>query len=72
MTLQDCWVVCLYIWVVQVDAVDSNGLILPVSMWVKKLEILKEPRCLCVMEPVERTVATVKFNTEVRLLESFL
>ncbi|XP_071112685.1 PAS domain-containing serine/threonine-protein kinase-like isoform X1 [Haliotis cracherodii] len=47
-----------------VDAVDSNGLILPVSMWVKKLEILKEPRCLCVMEPVERTVATVKFNTE--------
>ncbi|XP_046565459.1 PAS domain-containing serine/threonine-protein kinase-like [Haliotis rubra] len=47
-----------------VDVVDSNGLILPVSMWVKKLEVLKDPRCLCVMEPVERTVATVKFDTK--------
>ncbi|KAL4217724.1 hypothetical protein ACF0H5_022464 [Mactra antiquata] len=47
-----------------VDAVDKNGLILPVSMWVKKLETSREPRCLVVMEPVERTVATVKFSSD--------
>jgi PAS domain-containing serine/threonine kinase len=48
-----------------VDAVDKNGLILPVSMWVKKLETSKQPRCLVVMEPVERTVAVVKFAADV-------
>ncbi|XP_060589751.1 PAS domain-containing serine/threonine-protein kinase-like isoform X2 [Ruditapes philippinarum] len=47
-----------------VDAVDKNGLILPVSMWVKKLETSKQPRCLVVMEPVERTVAVVKFAAD--------
>ena len=47
------------------DAVDKNGLILPVSLWVKKLETSKQPRCLVVMEPVERTVAVVKFAADV-------
>lgn len=41
-----------------VDAVDRNGLVLPVSLWIKRLETDWEPRCLVVIEPVERTVAT--------------
>ena len=51
----------------QVDAVDKNGLVLPVSMWIKRLELDREPRCLVVMEPVERTVATVKFDCNVSM-----
>ncbi|XP_060066134.1 PAS domain-containing serine/threonine-protein kinase-like [Ylistrum balloti] len=45
-----------------VDAVDSNGIVLPISVWVRKLG--QEPRCLVVMEPVHRTVAMVTFNSE--------
>ena len=50
---------------IQVDAVDKNGLVLPVSLWIKKLDRDGEPRCLVVMEPVERTVAMVKFDSNV-------
>lgn len=49
----------------QVDAIDSNGLIMPISVWVKKLDQETEQRALVVMEPVERTVAMVTFNAEV-------
>ena len=47
------------------DAIDSNGLVMPISVWVKRLEQEAEPRALVVMEPVERTVAMVTFNAEV-------
>lgn len=47
------------------DATDSNGLIMPISVWVKRLEQETEHRAVVVMEPVERTVAMVTFNTEV-------
>ncbi|XP_069106167.1 PAS domain-containing serine/threonine-protein kinase-like [Argopecten irradians] len=49
-----------------VDAVDSNGIVLPISVWVRKLG--QEPRCLVVMEPVHRTVAMVTFNSEGAIL----
>ncbi|XP_041361315.1 PAS domain-containing serine/threonine-protein kinase-like [Gigantopelta aegis] len=45
-----------------VDAIDSNDLVLPVSLWVKKLDYQAETRCLCVMEPVDRSVGTVVFD----------
>nr|XP_011431433.3 PAS domain-containing serine/threonine-protein kinase isoform X1 [Crassostrea gigas] len=51
-----------------VDAIDSNGLIMPISVWVKKLEQEAEQRALVVMEPVERTVAMVTFNAEGTIL----
>ncbi|KAK3579787.1 hypothetical protein CHS0354_022096 [Potamilus streckersoni] len=54
-----------------VDAIDKNGLVLPVSVWVKKLEHemnVNQPRCLVVMEPVERTVALVKFDSKGTIL----
>ncbi|XP_076082867.1 PAS domain-containing serine/threonine-protein kinase-like [Mytilus galloprovincialis] len=47
-----------------VDASDSEGIVMPVSIWVRKLNCKTEPRCLVVMEPVERTVAMVTFNNK--------
>ena len=37
---------------------------MPVSVWVKKLD-LTEPRCVVVMEPVDRTTAKVTFDATV-------
>ena len=48
------------------DAVDSSGLVIPISLWVTHLPVEStEPRCLVVMEPVERTKATVTFDGSV-------
>ena len=44
---------------------------MPVSVWVKKLEG-EEPRCLVVMEPVDRTTAKVTFDATVRVQREFL
>ena len=65
----------------QMDAIDSSGLVIPVSVWVKKLpsspsvseqvadvagcEVSSEPRCLVIMEPVERTTANITFDSTV-------
>lgn len=46
------------------DAVDSSGCSMPVSVWVRKLAN-EEKRCLVAMEPVQRTNAKVTFNTKV-------
>ena len=40
------------------------GLVMPVSVWVKKLEA-QDPRCVVVMEPVDRTTASVSFDSNV-------
>ncbi|KAK3088561.1 hypothetical protein FSP39_020640 [Pinctada imbricata] len=47
-----------------VDAVDSNGLIMPISLWTKKIGNPADCRCLVVMEPVDRTVAMVTFDSK--------
>ncbi|KAL1431290.1 hypothetical protein MTO96_014312 [Rhipicephalus appendiculatus] len=39
------------------DLIDNDGKVVPVSVWVRKLESDSEPRCLVVMEPVQRTTA---------------
>ena len=62
---------------------DSHGLVLPVSLWVKRVEDgidtttttaatgrpagarKPQPRLLCVMEPVERTVGHLQFDSDV-------
>lgn len=57
----------------QVEAVDSHGLTLPISLWVKRLDDRENwgpdrqqhGRLLCVMEPVERTVANIHFDSQV-------
>uniref|UniRef100_T1JIH4 Protein kinase domain-containing protein n=1 Tax=Strigamia maritima TaxID=126957 RepID=T1JIH4_STRMM len=43
-----------------IDMIDSEGEVVPVSLWVKKLEMAR--RCLAVMEPVERTAANFTFD----------
>ena len=52
----------------QFDAMDSNGLVIPISLWMKKLTSDDNPRCLVVMEPVERTSATFSFDSKVGAL----
>ncbi|CAN7998919.1 unnamed protein product, partial [Ixodes hexagonus] len=44
------------------DLIDSDGEVVPVSVWVRKLGSDSEPRCLVVMEPVQRTTAVVTFD----------
>ncbi|EDO30547.1 predicted protein, partial [Nematostella vectensis] len=36
------------------EVMDGCGIVFPVSMWMKKLTWEEEPRCIAVMEPVER------------------
>jgi hypothetical protein len=43
--------------VLQVEMLAKNEKIVPVSLWLRKLET--EGRCLAVAEPVERRVAQV-------------
>ena len=86
------------------DAIDSSGLVIPVSVWVKKLPSSSsvneppdvgdppeggtdtstweaptpggmnqsEPRCLVVMEPVERTTANVTFDSSVSIPQNIM
>ena len=49
----------------QMDAIDASGLVIPVSVWVRKLD-MEEARCLVIMEPVERSTAEVTFDSSVR------
>lgn len=46
------------------DLVGSDGEVVPVSVWVRKLMSDSEPRCLVVMEPVQRTTTVVTFDAE--------
>ncbi|CAH1252945.1 PASK [Branchiostoma lanceolatum] len=52
-----------------VDAVDSTGLRIPISLWMKRLQWKDQPRCVVVMEPVERRVAHVKFDSQGLLVD---
>ncbi|XP_044184545.1 PAS domain-containing serine/threonine-protein kinase-like isoform X1 [Acropora millepora] len=46
------------------EAIDSCGIVFPVSVWMKKLTWEDEPRCIAVMEPVERRTAMVLFDSQ--------
>ncbi|XP_033894671.3 PAS domain-containing serine/threonine-protein kinase [Acipenser ruthenus] len=50
-----------------VDAVSSDGVEIPVSVWVRRLND-EGRRCLVVMEPVERLSASVTFGESGRIL----
>ena len=43
---------------------DASGLVVPISVWMQKIKS-EQPRCLVVMEPVERTTAKVTFDSTV-------
>ena len=46
---------------------NNNKLKLPISMYMLKLTDEQEPRCLCVMEPIQRIVGTFTINFKGRL-----
>ncbi|MGH0146823.1 UNVERIFIED_CONTAM: hypothetical protein FKN15_024073 [Acipenser sinensis] len=52
-----------------VDAVSSDGVEIPVSVWVRRLND-EGRRCLVVMEPVERISASVTFGESVDAVSS--
>ncbi|XP_014680785.1 PREDICTED: PAS domain-containing serine/threonine-protein kinase-like isoform X2 [Priapulus caudatus] len=45
------------------EAVDCNGQVIPVSLWMKMLKTGDDPRCLAIMEPVERITAYIVFDS---------
>lgn len=51
--------------VFQVDVVDRNGSVFPVSLWMKMLCTKPHPRCIAVLEPVERSSALLGLDKEV-------
>ncbi|CAH1774481.1 unnamed protein product [Owenia fusiformis] len=50
------------------EAVDSTGLVIPISVWMKKMDYDGEPRAVAVMEPVERTTANITFDSTGKIL----
>lgn len=53
----------------QVEMVGKDGSIIPVSLWLRRLQM--DDRCLAVAEPVERRVARVSFKNLLLLKEVF-
>lgn len=51
-----------------VDAIDKNGLVLPVSLWMKRLDYNKKSRCLVAMEPAHRLVCSMFFDIKGTIL----
>lgn len=48
------------------DAIDSNGIIIPISITMQKLQSdHNEPKCLCIIEPVKRVTGTFSVNVKV-------
>ncbi|KAI8499219.1 hypothetical protein Bbelb_229830 [Branchiostoma belcheri] len=52
-----------------VDAVDSTGLRIPISLWMKRIQFQDQSRCVVVMEPVERRVAHLQFDSQGLLVD---
>ncbi|XP_065063667.1 PAS domain-containing serine/threonine-protein kinase-like [Rhopilema esculentum] len=47
-----------------VEAVDCDGCIIPVSLWMKMVHSDGDPRCVAIIEPVQRAVGSFLFNAE--------
>ena len=45
---------------------DCDGCIIPVSLWMKMVHSDGDPRCVAIIEPVQRAVGSFLFNAEVR------
>jgi PAS domain S-box-containing protein len=50
------------------DAVDSRGIVIPISMYMQRLtkHNTDDPVCLCIIEPVQRITGYFKINVKVR------
>jgi PAS domain S-box-containing protein len=47
------------------EAIDSNGIIIPISICMQKLTNDHEPKCLCMIEPVQRISGNFSINVKV-------
>lgn len=47
------------------DLINNENDIIPVSVWMRSVVIDNEPRCIVVMEPVERAVGLFAFDEQV-------
>jgi hypothetical protein len=55
------------------DAIINNGQCrLPISVYIVKLTDEAEPKCLCVMEPIQRVIGTFAINIKVDCVDHFL
>ncbi|XP_029650584.1 uncharacterized protein LOC115223969 isoform X1 [Octopus sinensis] len=45
-----------------VEAIDKDGLVLPVSLWMKRVDYNKKSRCLVAMEPIHRLICSIYFD----------
>ncbi|KAJ8020314.1 PAS domain-containing serine/threonine-protein kinase [Holothuria leucospilota] len=52
------------------EVTDSSGLEIPVSLWMKKVTEEENPKCLVVMEPVERSTARFIFDSKGTILQA--
>ena len=50
------------------DAITSDGLEFPVSVWMKKVSSDEEPRVIVVIEPVERCTAHFTVDDKVNII----
>ena len=47
------------------DVIDSNGIVMPISIYMQRLTNDHEPKCLCMIEPVQRITGNFSFNIKV-------
>lgn len=55
----------------KMDLIAPSKQVIPVSVWARQLHTEEDPRCLVVMEPVERITGTVKFDFSVSIFIYF-
>eukprot|EP00794_Sanderia_malayensis_P012151 gene12151-13404_t len=47
-----------------IEAVDSSGNVIAVSLWMKRFQSDDDQRCIVIIEPIQRSVASILFNAE--------
>eukprot|EP00112_Aurelia_sp_Birch-Aquarium-sp1_P025341 Seg838.3 transcript_id=Seg838.3/GoldUCD/mRNA.D3Y31 product="PAS domain-containing serine/threonine-protein kinase" protein_id=Seg838.3/GoldUCD/D3Y31 len=52
-----------------VEAVDRDDNIMPVSLWMKRITSDGDPRCVAIIEPVQRAIGSFLFNAEGTIID---
>ena len=50
------------------EAIDSNGIVIPISICMQRLTNDHEQKCLCMIEPVQRITGNFSINVKVIFL----
>lgn len=65
MVRHDVKVIFISLTCIQLEAVDSEGQIFVVSVWMKRIKSGDGARCVVILEPVEVTKASLLFDGDV-------